>query len=178
MSNETTNSSLSAIIYTRSPPSLKILNQLLLPHEEIYETVTNVKEGYEQIKQMKVRGAPAIGIVAALSLVVDLLLQYSNSTSPIFKDQESLKRYVKTSLEHLKSSRPTAVNLFRVSDILWNITEKENDAKIIIEKLVKEAERMLIDDIQDNENIGKFGAEFILKDQKEKISVVTHCNTG
>src|SRR5688572_30264619 len=144
MSGESTSSSLSAIIYTRSPPSLKILNQLLLPHKTVYETVTNVQEGYEQIKQMKVRGAPAIGIVAALSLVIDIL-QSSNQTNPIFKDQESLKHYIKSSLEHLKTSRPTAVNLFRALDILWNITEKENDVKIIIEKLVKEAEKMLID---------------------------------
>lgn len=173
------NFSLSTVIYTRSPPSLKILNQLLLPHKTVYESVTSVQEGYEQIKQMKVRGAPAIGIVAALSLAVDLLLQYSNPTCPIFKDQESLKGYVKSSLDHLKSSRPTAVNLFRASDILWNITEKENDVKIIIEKIVKEAEKMLIDDIQDNKNIGNFGAEFIAKEsQNEKFSVVTHCNTG
>jgi methylthioribose-1-phosphate isomerase len=170
-------SPLSAIIYTRSPPSLKILNQLLLPHETVYETVTNVQEGYEQIKRMKVRGAPAIGIVAALSLAIDL--QNSNQTNSIFKDQESLKYYIKCSLEHLKTSRPTAVNLFRASDILWNITEKENDVNIIIERLVEAAEKMLIDDIRDNENIGKFGAEFILKgNQKEKIGVVTHCNTG
>src|SRR5947209_14866218 len=101
MSDEATSSPLSTIIYTRSPPSLKILNQLLLPHEEIYETVTNVKEGYEQIKQMKVRGAPAIGIVAALSLAIDLL-QHSNQTNPMFKDQESLKSYIKSSLEYLK----------------------------------------------------------------------------
>ncbi|CAB4404103.1 unnamed protein product [Rhizophagus irregularis] len=171
--------SLSTVIYTRSPPSLKILNQLLLPHKTVYESITSAQEGYEQIKQMKVRGAPAIGIVAALSLAVDLLLQYSNPTCPMFKDQESLKGYVKSSLDHLKSSRPTAVNLFRASDILWNITEKENDVKIIIEKIVKEAEKMLIDDIQDNKNIGKFGAEFIAKEsQNEKFSVVTHCNTG
>ncbi|CAG8441790.1 3274_t:CDS:2 [Rhizophagus irregularis] len=156
--------SLSTVIYTRSPPSLKILNQLLLPHKTVYESITSAQEGYEQIKQMKVRGAPAIGIVAALSLAVDLLLQYSNPTCPMFKDQESLKGYVKSSLDHLKSSRPTAVNLFRASDILWNITEKENDVKIIIEKIVKEAEKMLIDDIQDNKNIGKFGAEFIAKE--------------
>ncbi|CAI2192068.1 20407_t:CDS:2 [Funneliformis geosporum] len=179
MTSETPISSLSAIVYTRSPPSLKVLNQLLLPHKTIYETVSNIKEGYEQIKEMKVRGAPAIGIVAALTMAIDLLLQNSNKTNPIFKDQESLKRYIKTSLEYLKTSRPTAVNLFRASDILWNITEKETDINMIIEKIVKEAERMLIDDVQDNKNIGNFGAEFILKEnQDKKIGVVTHCNTG
>jgi len=79
----------------------------------------------------------------------------------------------------LTTSRPTAVNLFRASDILWNVTEKETDVNIIIEKLVEVAEKMLIDDVHDNKNIGKFGAEFILKEnQGEKISVVTHCNTG
>ncbi|RIA90404.1 Methylthioribose-1-phosphate isomerase [Glomus cerebriforme] len=174
-----TSSPLSTIIYTRSPPSLKILNQLLLPHKTVYEVITNVQDGYDQIKQMRVRGAPAIGIVAALSLAVDLLSQCSNQTNPIFKDQESLKSYIKSSLDHLKTSRPTAVNLFRASDILWDITEKENDVNIIIEKLVKEAEKMLIDDIRDNNNIGKFGAEFLAKEnQDERISVVTHCNTG
>ncbi|CAG8636847.1 12595_t:CDS:2 [Funneliformis mosseae] len=179
MSDETPISDLTAIVFTRSPPSLKVLNQLLLPHKTIYETVSNVKEGYEQIKEMKVRGAPAIGIVAALSLAIDLLLQSSNQTNSIFKDQETLKSYIKASLEYLKTSRPTAVNLFRASDILWNITEKETDVNMIIERIIEEAERMLIDDVQDNKNIGNFGAEFILKEnQDKKIGVVTHCNTG
>ncbi|CAG8612417.1 11730_t:CDS:2 [Funneliformis caledonium] len=179
MFDETPISDLTAIVFTRSPPSLKVLNQLLLPHKTIYETVSNVKEGYEQIKEMKVRGAPAIGIVAALSLAIDLLLQSSNQTNLIFKDQETLKSYIKASLEYLKTSRPTAVNLFRASDILWNITEKETDVNMIIERIIEEAERMLIDDVQDNKNIGNFGAEFILKEnQDKKIGVVTHCNTG
>ncbi|CAG8735335.1 15301_t:CDS:2 [Cetraspora pellucida] len=184
--------SLKAIVYVRNPPSLEILNQLLLPHETIYESVTTVQQGYEQINQMKVRGAPAIGIVAALSLVIDLQIKLQtfinnpnaldSETLNTLNSPSSLATFVRNSLDHLNKSRPTAVNLFRTSDILWNVTnsgiKKNFDSKQIIESLVDTAEQMMLDDLKDNTNIGKYGADFILRTGDKKICVITHCNTG
>ncbi|CAJ0755628.1 11548_t:CDS:2, partial [Entrophospora sp. SA101] len=184
--------SLSAIVYTRSPPTLKILNQLLLPHRTLYENVKSVKQGYEQIKQMKVRGAPAIAIVAALSLAIDLQLCYicvnnnrggdNNNKEELksiyekaiktLESPQSLLNYIKESLDYLKTSRPTAVNLFNTANILLDLSENlvakakgnnNNDNVLsIIEGVVDEAESMLKRDVEDNKNIGRFGAEFIL----------------
>ncbi|CAG8722461.1 12206_t:CDS:2, partial [Gigaspora rosea] len=187
-----TTMSLKAIVYVRNPPSLEILNQLLLPHETVYESVTTVQQGYEQIKQMKVRGAPAIGIVAALSLIIDLQLKFQTfSKNPNALDSDILNmmnsplllgNFIRDSLDHLNQSRPTAVNLFRTSDILWEATssgiKKDLGTKQIIESLVDMAEQMLFDDLKDNNNIGKYGVEFILRNGDKRISVITHCNTG
>ncbi|KAG5854058.1 hypothetical protein ANANG_G00033490 [Anguilla anguilla] len=54
------------------PGSLQILNQLLLPHESVFDEIRSVQDGFEAIKSMKVRGAPAIAIVGCLSLAVEL----------------------------------------------------------------------------------------------------------
>nr|CAG8652020.1 5529_t:CDS:2 [Entrophospora candida] len=206
--------SLSAIVYTRSPPTLKILNQLLLPHRTLYENVKSVKQGYEQIKQMKVRGAPAIAIVAALSLAIDLQLCYicvnnnrggdNNNKEELksinekavkaLESPQSLLNYIKESLDHLKTSRPTAVNLFNTANILLDLSENlvakakgnnNNDNVLsIIEGVVDEAESMLKRDVEDNKNIGRFGAEFILSNcagddgDSKLVNVITHCNTG
>ncbi|CAG8524722.1 10982_t:CDS:2 [Acaulospora colombiana] len=184
---------LSPILYTRVPPSLKVLNQLLLPHQTIYDTVTTIQQGYDQIKQMKVRGAPAIGLVASLSLAVDLQLKLLNSTedsqvTTIISSPIELKAFIKKSLDYLNTSRPTAVNLSLASEKLWKITcrglEESLESKEIIERLVDVAVEMLEDDLEDNKNIGKFGGEFILgkieedKGETKMISVLTHCNTG
>ncbi|CAH1767577.1 3270_t:CDS:2 [Entrophospora sp. SA101] len=206
--------SLSAIVYTRSPPTLKILNQLLLPHRTLYENVKSVKQGYEQIKQMKVRGAPAIAIVAALSLAIDLQLCYicvnnnrggdNNNKEELksiyekaiktLESPQSLLNYIKESLDYLKTSRPTAVNLFNTANILLDLSENlvakakgnnNNDNVLsIIEGVVDEAESMLKRDVEDNKNIGRFGAEFILNNcaggdgDSKLVNVITHCNTG
>ncbi|CAG8507453.1 12465_t:CDS:2 [Dentiscutata heterogama] len=184
--------SLRAIVYVRDPPSLEILNQLLLPHETVYESVTTVQQGYEQINRMKVRGAPAIGIVAALTIAIDLQLKLQTfNKNPNALDSDTLNmlnsplllgNFIRGSLDHLNQSRPTAVNLFRTSDILWEVTssgiKKNLGAKQIIETLVDTAVQMMNDDLIDNNNIGKYGAEFILRNGDKKICVVTHCNTG
>ncbi|CAJ0877717.1 7072_t:CDS:2, partial [Entrophospora sp. SA101] len=206
--------SLSAIVYTRSPPTLKILNQLLLPHRTLYENVKSVKQGYEQIKQMKVRGAPAIAIVAALSLAIDLQLCYicvnnnrggdNNNKEELksiyekaiktLESPQSLLNYIKESLDYLKTSRPTAVNLFNTANILLDLSENlvakakgnnNNDNVLsIIEGVVDEAESMLKRDVEDNKNIGRFGAEFILNNcaggdgDSKLVNVITHSTAG
>jgi methylthioribose-1-phosphate isomerase len=170
---------LEAIKYTRG--NLSILNQLVLPHETIFETVLNVQNGHAAIKTMKTRGAPAIAIVAALSLAVDVHARFENGE---FETVDQVVKFLHESLEYLKTSRPTAVNLFDAAAKLWALIEatakEAKETVTVVNAYLEAAEQMLVDDVKDNKNIGKFGAEYILDNakNKENISVLTHCNTG
>ncbi|KAI0243667.1 S-methyl-5-thioribose-1-phosphate isomerase [Massospora cicadina] len=127
---------------------------------------------------MKVRGAPAIAIVACLSLAVEL-----NLTAHKFQAKESILQFIQKSLDYLKSSRPTAVNLFEAADRLWKVVklkaEATEDSKEIILACIEAAENMLDLDVQDNVSIGNFGAQWFLDHHRgDELRILTHCNTG
>lgn len=174
---------LQAIRYTRG--SLKILDQLQLPHREIYEQIRDTKDAWDAIKQMRVRGAPAIAIVAALSLAVEL--QNSLDTDGQSMTVGSMVSFLGEKLDYLVTSRPTAVNLADAVQKLKMVVGyahnlAESSSGTIGEAYTIAAEQMLVDDVQDNENIGRHGADWILKNTvwgtEGKVSVLTHCNTG
>ncbi|KAL2359250.1 S-methyl-5-thioribose-1-phosphate isomerase, partial [Blastomyces dermatitidis] len=88
---------LAAITYTRG--SLSILNQLLLPHQTTYDPLHSACDAWHAIHEMRVRGAPAIAIVAALSLAVELdALAANNQLSPEPKEVEV---FIREKLEYL-----------------------------------------------------------------------------
>lgn len=94
---------LKAIVYQRG--HLRILDQLQLPWLATYVTVKDSADGFECIKSMKVRGAPAIAIVAVLSLAVEL--QHKDLDIP----SSEIAGFISSRLDHLLQSRPTAVDL-------------------------------------------------------------------
>ncbi|KAJ3161315.1 hypothetical protein HDU86_007097 [Geranomyces michiganensis] len=178
--------------------SLQVLDQLKLPFETTYETVASCKDGHHVIRSMKVRGAPAIAIVAALSLAVEL---YSTLTSSpaVFPTAPSVDDFVVHKLNYLRTSRPTAVNLFEAADRLEKIVKSAASAagataQSAADAYLTAAESMLEKDVADNRSIGRHGAAAILvhvdnRDIKtangdaggsssEKVQVLTHCNTG
>lgn len=174
-----TGATLQAIRYQRG--SLDIIDQLLLPHETLYIPISTLALGHDAIKTMKVRGAPAIAIVAALTLAVVLV---DAATAPRLTSAQDAVAFIEESLEFLKTSRPTAVNLF---DAAHKLAKGVREAAVtatsgqeIVNKYLELSERMLEEDVKDNMNIGHFGAEFILNAWKggEDLRVITHCNTG
>jgi len=175
-----TGATLQAIRYQRG--SLEIIDQLLLPHETLYIPINSLALGHDAIKTMKVRGAPAIAIVAALTLAVVLV---DSQTAPRLTTAQGAVAFVLESLEYLKTSRPTAVNLFDAAHKLAKGVQaagaKEGvSGADVVNKYLELSEQMLEDDVKDNMNIGKFGAEFILNVWRggEDLRVITHCNTG
>ncbi|KAF9903433.1 S-methyl-5-thioribose-1-phosphate isomerase [Lobosporangium transversale] len=186
-----TGATLQAIRYQRG--SLDILDQLLLPHETVYVSITSLELGHDAIKTMKVLCALAIAIVAALTLAVVLI---QPSTQPRLQTAQEAVKFIEDSLDYLKTSRPTAVNLFDAAHKLATgvrstsrLEEKDQSGsnshvtvtgQDVVNKYLELAERMLEEDVRDNTNIGKFGAEFILKVWKgsDDLRVITHCNTG
>ena len=158
--------------------SLKILNQLKLPHQEEYDELRNAEDGWHAIRDMRTRGAPAIAIVAALSLAVEL----QNNT--ISDKAEEVAAFALEKLDYLVTSRPTAVNLADAARKLKKIVDtvasaKDNDGAAVSKAYCDAAAQMLIDDVSDNEGIGRHGAEWITKSAGGgPVSVLTHCNTG
>src|SRR5271156_3670526 len=110
---------------------------------------------------MTVRGAPAIAIVAALSLAVELhSLPQKSSSSP-----SEISEHITKQLHYLEGSRPTAVNLFEATAKLRGLVNTklaENASPdAIVDFYIAAAERMLIDDVNDNKAIGDHGANWL-----------------
>ncbi|KAA8905548.1 hypothetical protein FN846DRAFT_778917 [Sphaerosporella brunnea] len=165
---------LQAIRYARG--TLDILDQLLLPHQSEYVSIKTCKDAFVAIQRMVVRGAPAIAIVAALALAVEL----ENSNARQLSTEEA-RTLISGRLDNLVKSRPTAVNLSdaatKLKRLVASISESGNE---VVEQYILAAEQMLVDDVADNKNIGDHGARWILEncgDQKQ-VAVLTHCNTG
>ena len=178
---------LQAIVYSRS--SLQILNQLDLPHTENYIKISTVEQAWQSIKRMQVRGAPAIAIVAALSLAVELSSLWLNEEEEISDDGLALAvQNVIQKLDYLVTSRPTAVNLAdaekKLTEVVRQAQAKDGATGRTVElAYVLAAEQMLVDDLRDNQNIGRHGADWIMRQtdvdgKGSQVSVVTHCNTG
>lgn len=178
---------LQAIRYSRG--KLEILDQLRLPHEEVFIDIQTVQDAWDAIHSMQVRGAPAIAIVAALSVAVCLNRSNEKGAHPerLGPDMTGAGLIIHN-LRFLLTSRPTAVNLgdaVKKLEQVVHAAQAEADVTDfnINEAFIHAAEQMLIDDVQDNENIGRFGADWILRHSNlippvGKISVITHCNTG
>lgn len=178
---------LEAIRYRRG--KLEILDQLKLPHQEEYLNIKTPEEAWHAIKSMQVRGAPAIAIVAVLSLAVWGARWLDSEAGSIELQREKpIPQFLSDSLNYLVTSRPTAVNLSeaatRLSNLVWATSKQSNStSKEVIETYIQAAEQMLLNDVRDNKSIGKYGAEWILQNARpsnstQKVSVLTHCNTG
>ncbi|XP_072925099.1 methylthioribose-1-phosphate isomerase isoform X1 [Hemitrygon akajei] len=167
--------SLQALHYRRG--SLSVLDQLLLPHRSEYRLVGGVRAGWEAIREMRVRGAPAIAIVACLSLAVEL-----HGRKDL--DKESIATFALESLDYLVTARPTAVNMARAAQHLAEFISQEvkrtdSTPENFKESLICRIESMMEKDIHDNHSIGSHGAEHILsKVETDKVTILTHCNTG
>ncbi|KAF5275942.1 hypothetical protein FQA39_LY00738 [Lamprigera yunnana] len=157
--------------------SLYILDQLLLPNETKYIQVNDVRDGWQVINKMQVRGAPAIAIVGCLSLVVELRKKQ-------FEDKDDFFHAIEKQLNYLVSSRPTAINMKLAADSFVTLATKlkaETSTSVTDMKLrfIQSIEKMLEDDVKDNRAIGDHGANSILsKCPENTVRILTHCNTG
>jgi methylthioribose-1-phosphate isomerase len=146
---------------------LIILDQRLLPFEEKYLSCRDHEEVARAIELMVVRGAPAIGVVAAYGVVLGLKNQ---------AEDVSLELTLEKILRRLEKTRPTARNLFwaleRMREVFESIKTEGNE--VIIRAMLEEAKRIEAEDIATNKKIGEFGAELI----PAKATILTHCNAG
>lgn len=174
-------SALEAIRYQRG--HLSIIDQLQLPHVTVFIPIRSAEDGWHAIRQMRVRGAPAIAIVAALSLAVEILDLVM--LGKISKEGEDVISYIEEKLEYLVTSRPTAVNLSDCARKIKSLLRRlpPGSGETVATTFIEYAEKMLIDDVADNRSIGEHGAKWICDNtppelENQNLGVITHCNTG
>ena len=148
---------------------VRFIDQTKLPTEETYVTCKNYEEVADAIRTMIVRGAPAIGVAAAMGVALGAL-QSPAKTLP------ELERKFDTICNVLAGTRPTAVNLFWAIRRMRDKFEQLRPLPLekVRQELVAEAQRMLVEDIAANEAMGKHGAVLL----PASGGVLTHCNAG
>ena len=147
---------------------VKLIDQRQLPHRLVIEECTDHYQIARAIKEMHIRGAPAIGVAAAFGLA--LVAFHSKASSP----PELLKELEEAALV-LRNTRPTAVNLFWALDrVLAKARSNESDLPSLKEAIIAEALLIAEEDVETNKKMGAFGATLI----KDGYNILTHCNTG
>lgn len=147
---------------------IRILDQTRLPGEEVYVTLRDVDSVCEAIRSLRVRGAPAIGIVGAMGVALAARIARSEGAS--------LDDAVVRDAERLRGTRPTAVNLGWAVDrclSLWRRTAAA-PAEERVEALVREACAIHEEDLAMSRTMAQAGAELV----RDGAGILTHCNTG
>ena len=148
---------------------VRMLDQSRLPREVVYVDCTDYRMVAEGIKKLWIRGAPAIGIAAAMGIALGAQEIRTNDFHEFMKGLETV-------FNDLLSTRPTAVNIqWAVERIKKFLMERKNEPVDTLKALlVEESNNVLREDIEINRAIGKFGAQFI----KDGDTIITHCNAG
>jgi len=145
-----------------------MIDQNKLPNELEYVTMSSIQDVAKGIKEMKVRGAPAIGVTAALGLALAAYNSNATVRHEFIKDLEK-------AAEILTSTRPTAVNLFWATEIILNEADSvKGSPEKVREAVIKKAIIMAEEDVKINREIGEFGANLI--DDGDTVGTV--CNAG
>lgn len=144
---------------------LLLLDQRLLPQQEVYIACHDVQATADAIHNMVVRGAPAIGITAAYGIVMAATQRFAS-------DPLTWQKTIEADLQILAQARPTAVNLFwAIKRMRAFIANTNGDPSV---PLLEEAQRIHAEDIAANLHMGELGASLL----PAQCSVITHCNTG
>src|SRR3974390_531309 len=148
---------------------VRFIDQTKLPTEEVYITSKNYEEVAEAIRTMIVRGAPAIGVAAAMGVALGALQSQAASMPEFEREFDAICNV-------LAGTRPTAVNLFWAIRRMRGKFEQGRTPPIekVKAELVAEAQRMLVEDIAANEAMGQHGAVLM----PASGGVLTHCNAG
>jgi methylthioribose-1-phosphate isomerase len=148
-----------------------MLDQRLLPGEEVSYTYTDYRDVAKAIRGMVIRGAPAIGVAAAMGAALGVLHSSAKSV-------EELRLEFSEICVVLAKTRPTAVDLFwaieRMQRRFAELTAENSDLGRIKQKMVEEAQQVHFEKRATDEAIGRFGAEFMPRDGQ----VMTQCNAG
>jgi methylthioribose-1-phosphate isomerase len=147
---------------------VKMIDQTLLPHKLEFLEFNDFRSVAKSIKIMNIRGAPAIGVAAAMGMAL-ATIEYKE----LVKENFLIK--MEEAADVIRSTRPTASNLFWAVNRIWKIIKEFPDNPLNISDLViEEVKLMAQEDINVNKNIGKNGAALL----QDGDVVLTHCNAG
>ena len=143
-----------------------MIDQTRLPREERYVTCKTYEDVAEAIRSMVIRGAPAIGVAAAMGIALGVMQA----------DSTNLDVHFERICETLARTRPTAVNLFWAIDRMKRVYAESRALPLaqLSERLIAEARQVCLEDIAINQAIGRNGAPLV----PDGKTVLTHCNAG
>jgi len=146
---------------------VKLLDQTRLPAEEVYIETTDYRIIAVAIKELKIRGAPAIGVAGAYGIALGALEIKT-------RIKEEFKEKVTLIINEIASTRPTARNLFHATERMERVVQSGNDTEQIKTSLIAEAIRIHEEEAAATEKISGYGVELL----QDGFTVLTHCNTG
>ena len=147
--------------------SVVMIDQTKLPNELVYVKYTDYNDVADAIRNLIVRGAPAIGVSGAFGLALAALQSNANTREDLISDLEKARKI-------LFETRPTAVNLAWGLDKIMQVAKSGNSVEDIQRLVIGTAQNMAEEDIQINMKMGKNGASLF----EDKDTIMTHCNAG
>jgi methylthioribose-1-phosphate isomerase len=161
-------SALEAVRWSPAGNAVRIVDQTLLPEHFEERDLRSIEELCEAITLLRVRGAPAIGVAAALGLVVSLL-SFGDLTA------EELRTRAREHATRLAATRPTAVNLsWALARVLARLDAARGGARELLEAMRAEASSILEEDRAMCRRIGEYALPLI----PDGATILTHCNAG
>jgi methylthioribose-1-phosphate isomerase len=146
---------------------VSIHDQARLPHEEVYVELNDDRSIASAIVELKIRGAPAIGVVSSYGIALSALKIETKSRKEFLKEFQKIVSTITT-------TRPTARNLFWAVDRMRTVVVAGQDIEQIKKALVDEAGKIHAEEIEADEELSQQGAELIW----DNSTILTHCNTG
>jgi len=146
---------------------LKILDQTMLPREEVYLELSRYQDIASAITELKIRGAPAIGVAAAYGVALGALEIKAKSRDDFLEKLRGIS-------QALADTRPTARNLFRAIDRMQQLAQASENIEQIKTALVNEAIKIHNEEAEATRKLSQLGAELI----EDGSTILTHCNAG
>jgi len=147
--------------------SVKILDQTKLPQQEVYLELSKYQDVALAIAELKIRGAPAIGVAGAYGVALGALEIETESKTEFLEKLQQISQTI-------ASTRPTARNLFQAIDRMQQVASSDKNVAQIKKALVNESVKIHSEETEATHKLSKFGADLI----KDGFTILTHCNTG
>jgi methylthioribose-1-phosphate isomerase len=149
--------------------TVKMIDQRKLPLEFVVVEFDDYHDVARSIKEMYIRGAPAIGAAAAFGLALAARQSQATSRQDLLDDLEAAAAVI-------RATRPTAVNLFWATDRILHAarTSTQSEVEGLVQELISEAQRLADEDVEINQRMGAHGATVI----EDGFNILTHCNAG
>ena len=146
---------------------VRILDQTRLPQEEVYLELSHYQDIASAITELKIRGAPAIGVVGGYGVALGALEIETKSRDEFLGRLRGISQTI-------AATRPTAKNLFRAIDRMQAVAEAGEDAEQIRRALIDEAVKIHSEEVEATKKLSQLGAELI----HDGFRILTHCNAG
>jgi methylthioribose-1-phosphate isomerase len=147
--------------------SVIMIDQTKLPAELVYVTCIDYNEVAAAIKNLVIRGAPAIGVAGAFGMALAAIQSRATTKEQLLEDLKKAKKI-------LFETRPTAVNLAWGLEQIMNVAKQGNTPQEIKDLIINTAKQMAEDDIKINMTMGKHGSKLF----NNNDTIMTHCNAG